>query len=377
MSNPISIVAVGPDDDAEEAAWLAALERTLKKRAFCLGPEVESFEQQVQERLGVSHTFGVSNGTDALILALQAVGVGRGDEVLVPAYSFFASASAVAQLGAIPRFVDVEPRTLTADGKTLTDAITSATKAVMVVHLYGQASYNLDSLLQECKERGLPLVEDTAQAFGVRYTPAGGTPQSLGSFGIGTFSFYPTKNLGAPGDAGMVLTQNAEWAQRVKLLRVHGDSGGYNHTDLGWNARMDGFQAAVLSTRLKRLDVIQEARAKNATHYHSALEERGLIDRVRPLERTPGSEHCWHQFIVQVPERDRVRQELGERGIQSAIYYPATLPQQPALARFVQPGQAFPVSEKAAQEVLALPIHHRLDAADPSRVVDALAEILG
>ena len=370
--NTISIVALGPDDDVEAAEWLEALERTIRARAYCLGAEVTGFEEQVCELLDVKHSIGVSSGTDALLLALGAAGVTRDEEVIVPAYSFFASASTVALLGARPRFVDVEPDTLTLDMEAVASAITPRTRAVMPVHLYGQATRQLDRLMELCRERGLGVVEDAAQVFGVRYQG-----QSLGSFGVGgTFSFYPTKNLAAPGDAGMFITNDDDVAARVRALRVHGDAGGYRHELLGWNARMDGFQAAVLSVRLRRLPDIQAVRERNALRYGDAIEASGLADRVRPLARTEDSEHGWHQFVVRVPERDRVRAALLEQGVQSGVYYPSTLPSQPAFAHLGHRDGEFPVAEQAAREVLALPVHHRLEPEDPERVVAALKRAL-
>ena len=371
-SKMIPIVAVGPDDDEEQEAWLAALSRTIDDRAFCLGPRVTEFENASREYLGVAHAIGVSSGTDALLLALGAAGVEPGHEVIVPAYSFFASASSIALLGARPRFVDIDPTTLTIDLEATERALGPETRAVMPVHLYGQAALHFDQLLELCASRDVAVVEDAAQAFGVRYQE-----KSLGAHGVaGTFSFYPTKNLGAPGDAGMVVTDCDETADRLRLLRVHGDEGGYCHGRLGWNARMDGFCGAILSIRLARLPAIQETRARNARLYLEAMAEAGLTERLRPLARTEGSDHCWHQFIVRVPERDEIRARLAERNIQTGIYYPGTLPDQPAFAYLGHGRDDFPHARRAAEEVLALPIHHRLDPEDPARVVAALKECL-
>ena len=220
-----------------------------------------------------------------------------------------------------------------------------------------------------CAAHDLPMVEDTAQAFGIRHRGC-----ALGSIGVaGTFSFYPTKNLGAPGDAGMVISRDPEVAARVKSLRVHGDAGGYRHEELGWNARMDGFQAAILRIRLRRLAGIQETRERNARLYLEGLEAHDLLSRVRPLERTPGSGHGWHQFIVRLDDRDAVRSELQSQGIGTGLYYPSALPTQPAFAPLGHREGEFPVAEEAGRTALALPIHHRVRPEDVERVVEALA----
>lgn len=375
MTERISMVALGPENDEERSEWLEALARTIDRRAFCLGAEVNDFEQQVREQLGVRHALGVSNGSDALRIALQAAGVSHGDEVVVPAFSFFASASSIAQLGARPRFVDVEPETLTLDVGAVEGVLNERTRAVMPVHLYGQSTQRFGDLIDLCRTRGLPIIEDAAQAFGVKYRgdALGGAGSGDGIPGAGTFSFYPTKNLAAPGDAGMIITNDDATADCLRKLRVHGDRGGYDHELIGWNARMDGFSAAVLAIRLRRLPAIQEKRAANAARYLESIAESGIAEQVRPLGRTEDSEHCWHQFIVRVPDRDRIRAALSEQGIDTGVYYPSTLPAQPAFAHFGDDLADFPVAEAAARDALALPIHHRLGPDDPQRVVQAIA----
>lgn len=365
------MVALGPDDAEERQEWIDALTRVVDTGAFCLGAEVTALERQVEQLLDVPHVLGVSNGTDALRLALQAVGVRSGDEVIVPAYSFFASASMVSALGATPVFVDVDPSTLNIDPEAIVAAITEKTKAVMPVHLYGQAAA-MDRVQAICEPRGLPIVEDAAQVFGIRYRG-----QALGSLGhAGTFSFYPTKNIGAPGDAGMLVARDPEVFEHLKLLRVHGDRGGYDHAELGWNARMDGFQGAILQLRVARFAEIQARRTANAERYLERLKDEGLLGQVRPLGRTPGSEHGWHQFIVCVEGRDRIRASLTDAGIPSGVYYPGTLPLQPVFAHLGHKPGDFPVAERAAAEVLALPVHHRVTADDVDRVVAALRSAL-
>ncbi|MFN0060800.1 MAG: DegT/DnrJ/EryC1/StrS family aminotransferase [Planctomycetota bacterium] len=368
---PIPMVALGPDDAAERAEWITALTRTVDTNAYCLGAEVTAFEQQVREYLDVPHVFALSNGSDALRIGLQAIGVEADTEVVVPAYSFFASASSIAHLGAKPVFVDVDPNTLLMDPNQLERAITAKTSAVMPVHLYGQGAA-MRRIMEVCAARRVPVLEDAAQAFGTRYDG-----RALGSLGAaGTFSFYPTKNLAAPGDAGMVVTRDAAIAERLRLLRVHGDAGGYQHVSLGWNARMDGFQGAVLAVRLKRLPALQAARAQNAARYDAAIRDLGLAQQVRPLGRTPHSEHTWHQYIVRLSEREKVRAALAQQNIGCAVYYPGTLPAQPAFKSLGHRVGDFPVAEAAAREVLALPIHHRLKPEDPRRVIEAISACL-
>jgi len=365
------MVAVGPDDEAERSEWLAALARAIDQSSFCLGPAVEAFEARCRSLLDVPHALGMNSGTDAIRLGLQAVGVGIGDEVVVPAYSFFATASSVAHLGAIPRFVDVERDTALIDVERAVAAFGPRTKAVVPVHLYGQGA-RMDALLPAAARAGVAVIEDAAQSFGVRYR---GT--ALGTLGhAGAFSFYPTKNLGAAGDAGLATARDDAIAAKLRSLRVHGDAGGYRHVDLGWNARMDGFQGAVLSVRLDRFAAVQAARARNVERYLGALEAEDLLDRVRPLARTPGSEHGWHQFIVRIEERERVRAALTAEGIGSGLYYPGILPTQPAFASLGHREDEFPAAAELARTALALPIHHRLAADDPERVIEAIGRAI-
>ncbi|MBC8261903.1 MAG: DegT/DnrJ/EryC1/StrS family aminotransferase [Planctomycetia bacterium] len=367
----IRMVAVGPDDAAEKAAWLSAVEAVIDQNGYCLGSAVETFENSCKEQLDVEHAFGVSNGTDGLKICLKASGVQPGDEVILPAYSFFSTASVIRQLGAHPVFVDLDPGTLCIDTALIESAITDRTRAIMPVQLYGQTS-DMDSIMKISSDRNIPVVEDAAQSFGVRYK--GNSSGAIGS--AGAFSFYPTKNLAAAGDAGMVVTNDDKIATQIRQLRVHGDTGGYCHESLGWNARMDGFQGAILSVKLGRLKQQQDIRERNATEYLRALSENNLLDRIKPLERTPGSEHCWHQFIIQTDARDLLREQLASRGIDSGIYYPGTLPSQPCFADLPSAQKHFPVADNAALSVLALPVHHRLNEGDPSRVIKAMADIM-
>ena len=365
---PISMVAVGPDDESERQQWLDAIAEVIDDRSFCLGKSVVEFEERCQAALEVPHAIGVSSGTDALRIALQVSGIGPGDEVIVPAFTFFASASVVSQLGATPVFADIDPETLLIDPDEVARHIGSSTRAILPVHLYGQAA-DLDRLIPIARESGVALIEDSAQAFGVRHHQ-----RFLGTIGeVGAFSFYPTKNLAAAGDAGLVTTADAGKAERIRRLRVHGDCGGYQHTELGWNARMDGFQAAVLSLRLERLEAHQQAREANARRYLAELEDQGLLDQIRPLRRTANSGHSWHQFIVRVEKREALRRFLLAEGIDTGVYYPGVLPHQKVFADLGHSLGDFPAAEEAASTALALPIHPRLADDDPKRVVSAIA----
>ncbi len=367
----ITMFAVGPDDPAEKSDWLEAISRAIDENSFCLGSATERFESRCQELLGVAHAIGVSSGTDGLKVALAAVGVGAGDEVILPAFSFFSTASVIAQLGATPVFVDLDADTLCICPHLVAQKINDKTAAILPVHLYGQTA-QMDPLLELSKNYSVPIVEDAAQAFGVRYRgePAG----TIGA--AGAFSFYPTKNLAAAGDAGMVVCQDDDLADRIRSLRVHGDVGGYRHESLGWNARMDGFQAAILLVRLAKLEKQQAIRLRNATEYTEALKKLDLMDRVTPLGRTEGSDHCWHQYIIRVEARDRLREELAQRGIDTGVYYPGTLPQQSCFAHLGHSPGDFPVAQSAAGSVVALPVHHRLQEGDPTRVVEVIHEVM-
>ncbi len=366
------MVAVGPDDAAERAAWLEALACAIDQNSYCLGSAVDTFEARCRERLQVPHAIGMNSGTDAIRLGLQASGIGAGDSVVVPAYSFFATASSVAHLGAKPLFVDVDPTTGLINIPAANAALEAGAHGVIPVHLYGQG-VAMDELMPTATRCDAVVIEDSAQSFGVAYRG-----RTLGTIGhAGAYSFYPTKNLGAAGDAGLAVSRHETIAAAMRSLRVHGDAGGYDHRTLGWNARMDGFQAAILTVKLDRLAAIEKAREQNVESYLAALEASDLLERVRPLARTPGSGHCWHQFIVTIEERDIVRKALTKAGIGSGLYYPGILPTQTAFADLGHTADEFPAASGLAATALALPIHHRLAESDPARVVEVLAKALG
>jgi dTDP-4-amino-4,6-dideoxygalactose transaminase len=346
------------------AAELARdFERVLASGQFILGAEHDAFERELAAATGARHAIGVSSGTSAISIGLAALGVGPGDEVVVPAFTYFATASAVVQTGARPVFADVEPRRFGLAPDAMEAAITPRTRAVVPVHLYG-LSCDMGPLRAIAERRGIPLLEDAAQAIGA--TDAG---CRVGSDSAGaTLSFFPTKNLGALGDAGAILTGHDDVAARARLLRVHGDAGNYRHTALGTNARLDALQAAFLRTKLKHLAEWTEARRSIAARYREAL----LGTPVVLPEEPAGARHTYHQFTIRAPERDALLRALAERGIGARVYYPIPLPSQPVFAEQGWRAADFPVSAELAAEVLSLPIFPGLTEGEVDRVAGAI-----
>jgi dTDP-4-amino-4,6-dideoxygalactose transaminase len=361
---------------------LEALAHVLETQQFILGEPVSRFEQQAAAQLGVAHALGCSSGTDALWLALAAAGIGPGDAVVTTPFSFFASVSSILRAGATAVLADIDPKTFnlspTAVEAVLEGSRAAAVKAILPVHLYGQcADWTAFSRLG--KQHGLKLVEDAAQAYGADWQ--GAKAGGLGD--IAAFSFYPTKNLSAAGDAGMVTTNSDELAERVKMLRQHGMKRRYHHDEIGWNARMDGFQGTILSAKLKYIDGWNEARRAVAERYHSLFTAAGLAESghypchgiILPHE-APGSRHVWHQYVIRTNRRDELREFLAARKIGSEIYYPVPLHLQDALRPLGYKEGDFPEAERAAREVLALPIFPELREDEQQTVVAAIAEFL-
>jgi dTDP-4-amino-4,6-dideoxygalactose transaminase len=353
----------------------AAMRRVLDSQQFILGPEVETFERCLSALAGCAHAVGCASGTDALVLALQACGVGRGDEVAVPAFSFFATASSAALAGARPVFVDIEPASFNLDPARLDEGASTALKAVIAVHLFGRPAA-ADRIAAWCDERSVALIEDAAQALGARL--GGRRAGSLGR--AAAFSFFPTKNLGAFGDAGALTTSDADLAARARVLRDHGRAGGeYEHRLLGANSRLDALQAAVLAARADFLEDWTRRRIDNARRYETLFASRGL-GRAGSGLVTPGVSEgaVFHQYVVRVErDRDGVRRFLTERGIGCAVYYPLPLHRQPALAERGRQAGALAESERACREVLALPIHPHLTVDQQEAVVESLAAAVG
>lgn len=350
---------------------VAVLTRVCDSQRFIMGPEIDGLERELAEHLQVAHAVGVSSGTDALLLALMALGVSAGDEVVTSTYSFFATAGAVARTGATPVFVDIDPVTYNLDPAGLEAALTPRTKAIIPVHLYGQSA-DMDAVLAFAARQGIAVIEDAAQAIGARYKgrPVGG----LGT--MGCFSFFPSKNLGAFGDGGLVTTQDADLAASLRLLRVHGAERQYFHQRIGGNFRLDALQAAVLRVKLPHLAAWTDARRRNADRYRVLCAARGITDRVGLPVEHPDCHHIYNQFVVRVPRRDAVKAYLDANGVGNAIYYPVPFHQQPCFAHLGYAAGRFPHAERAAAETLALPIYGELTEAQQARVVDVLAAAL-
>jgi dTDP-4-amino-4,6-dideoxygalactose transaminase len=332
------------------------------------GPAVESFERDWAAYCGTEHAVGLANGTDALELTLAALGIGPGDEVIVPANTFIATAAAVVRSGASPRFCDVSDDTLLMNPLDLTAAITPRTRAVMVVHLYGQMP-DMAALMAVADEAGIAVIEDAAQAHGAEWDG-----RRAGSFGVAScFSFYPAKNMGAFGDAGAVVTSHVEIADRIRTLANHGRSRGsahYEHELVGTNSRLDALQAIPLSGKLALTEAWTERRIALAARYRDRLQGTA----VRPVEVAPQARHVYHLFVVRVAGRERVQAELDRRGIRTGIHYPVPCHLQPPLRRFA--ANALPVSEQAAGELLSLPMFPHMTNDQVDAVCNALAELV-
>ena len=355
----------------------AAIRRVVESQRFILGDEVEALEREVTAVLGVTHGIGVASGTDALLLALRAAGVEAGDEVIVPTFTFFATAGAVVNAGARPVFADIEPRGFNLDATTVEAALTTRTRAVIPVHLFGQCA-DMDSIGAVAERRGLAVIEDAAQAIGARL---GDRP--AGSMGVlGCLSFFPSKNLGGFGDGGMITTSDDALAGRLRQLRVHGQSGRYVHDEVGFNSRLDALQAAVLRAKLPYLDAWVESRRRNASHYREQFAALGLSGdgEEAPLvvpEELPGRRHVYNQFVIRARERDALKEHFTARGIGTAIYYPKPLHRQECFAAVAERDASLPVAERAAAEVLALPVYPELTEAQLEEVISGVASFYG
>ena len=355
-------------DEALKAEIDRAVAGVFASGRFVLGPALDAFEQSLAQRLGVRHAIGVSSGTDALLVALMALGIGPGDEVVTSPFSFFASAAAVARLGARPVFVDIDPETYCLDPDRLEAAITPRTKAVEPVYLYGQCA-DMAEIAEISRRRGVPVLEDACQAIGATY--GGRAAGALGT--LAAFSFYPTKNLGAAGDAGAVTTDDDALAELVRILRVHGGLATYHHERVGGNFRMDAIQSAVLSVKLPRLDGWNTRRRAIAARYGALL---GGDERIGLPVEGPGREHVYHQYVVRVRNRDAVRKRLTERRVATSVFYPVPLHLQECFAGLGGREGDFPEAERASREVLALPMFAELTDAEVERVAKAVRESL-
>jgi dTDP-4-amino-4,6-dideoxygalactose transaminase len=351
---------------------LAAVIRVCDSQRFIQGPEVEALERELAAALGVAEAIGVSSGTDALLVAMMALGVGEGDEVITSTYSFFATAGCIARLGAVPRLVDIDPATYNLLPAAVRSAISPRTKAIIPVHLYGLCA-DMDPLLTIAAEAGVPVIEDACQAIGATYHG-----RQAGSMGTaGCFSFFPSKNLGAFGDGGLVTTGDASLAREVRRLRNHGSETKYYHQKVGGNFRLDALQAAILRVKLPHLPAWTAMRRENAARYRRLFSE-ALTDPAVVLPIEPGGRfHIYNQFVVRVPKRDRVRALLTESGVGTEVYYPVPFHLQECFATLGYRRGDFPAAEAASESTLALPIYGELTVAQQEFVVRALGEALG
>jgi dTDP-4-amino-4,6-dideoxygalactose transaminase len=352
----------------------AAIDRVCDSGRFILGPDCEQLEQSIAKYTRTRHAIACASGSDALLLALMALEIGPGDEVILPSYTFFATASAVWRLGAMPVFVDIDPATYNLAPEATAARITRATKAILPVHLFGQCA-DMDALRALAQLHGLPIIEDACQSIGAEYDglPAGG----LGD--VACFSFYPTKNLGGFGDGGLLTTNRDDLAARLRLLRAHGMEPRYYHQVVGINSRLDSIQAAVLNVKLAHLDDWANRRRANASLYHALFQDNGLA-RVLTLPTTDmRCTHVWNQYTIRVPDgrRDALRQYLAQMKIGTEIYYPVPLHRQACFQSLAYAEGSLPESERAARDTLALPIFPELAQAEIETVVYRIGEFFG
>lgn len=354
---------------------LAAVGRVMDSQHFILGAEVEALEAEVGRYSQTAYAVGCASGSDALLLALMALDVGPGCEVVTTPYSFFATASSIARLGATPRFVDIDPGTYNLDPALVEAAVNERTRACMPVHLYGQCA-EMDALREICGRRGVALVEDAAQAIGAE--DGGRRAGSMSA--VGCFSFYPTKNLGGAGDGGMVTTNDEELARRLKTLRVHGGETKYLHSEVGVNSRLDALQAAVLRVKLPHLDAWSDARAAHAALYEELFTDAGLAEEVALPHARPGARHIYNQYVIRVGgegRRDALIEHLRRAQVGTEVYYPVPLHLQECFRYLGYKEGDFPESERAARETLALPVYPELTDAQQRHVVESVRDFFG
>jgi dTDP-4-amino-4,6-dideoxygalactose transaminase len=348
---------------------MAAIQRVLESQQFILGPEVNALEQELAATLNAQFAIGCASGSDALLLALMALEIGPGDEVITPPFTFVATAGSIARLGATPVFIDIDPDTFNLDPAKLAAAITSRTRAIMPVHLFG-LSADMDPILKIAEQRGIPVIEDAAQAIGARYHE-----RMIGTMGrMGCFSFFPSKNLGGYGDGGLITTNDAELAAKLKLLRAHGSRTKYDYDIIGVNSRLDALQAAILRVKLRYLDSWTEQRRSHAADYNRLFQEHGLSARVHTPSSPAECHHVYNQYTIRVEKRDELKQFLADRGIPSEIYYPSPLHLQPAFTYLGHKPGDFTASEQVCNQVLSLPVYPELSRSQQALVVQTIAE---
>ncbi|NGQ95719.1 DegT/DnrJ/EryC1/StrS family aminotransferase [Brevibacillus sp. SYP-B805] len=346
---------------------LAGISDVIESGSYILGAKVAELEQRIAERLGVAHAIAVANGTDALILTLEAYGIGPGDEVLTTPFTFFASAEAVSRVGAKPVFVDIDPDSYNLDPTKLEEKITPAAKAIIPVHLFGQPA-EMDAISHIARKHGLVVIEDACQAFGAAYK---GNP--VGSLGdAACFSFFPTKNLGTLGDGGLVVTNDDAVAARIRLLRQHGSTKKYVHETIGYNSRLDEIHAAILLTCLEHIDAWNDTRRRLAARYREGLQE---IAHLRIAPESPDVRHIYHLFCLETQHRPAVMRSLQAEGIQCAVYYPLPLHLQRVYADLGYKKGDCPVSERLSEQLFAIPMSPFLQEAEQDRIIGVLREV--
>lgn len=355
---------------AIETDVMSAIGRVIESQHFILGPEVTALENEVAAYVGAAAGVGVSSGTDALLIALMALDVGAGDEVITTPFSFFATAGVIARLGATPVFVDIDPATFNIDAAQVADRITERTRAIMPVHLFGRVA-DMNGLRTAIGDRAIPLVEDAAQAIGSR-DDTGAAAGTLGD--VGCFSFFPSKNLGCFGDGGMVTANDPSLVERLRILRVHGSKPKYFHREVGGNFRLDAIQAAILRAKLPHLDEWTMARRRNADRYRTLFAAAGLEGAITLPTDTQG--HCYNQFVIRTRDRDELQRYLKSNGIGTEVYYPLPLHLQECFRGLGYGEGDLPHAEQAAREVLALPVYPELSAAQQEHVVNSIGEFL-
>ena len=368
----VPLLDVGRENGQLEQDIGAAIAQVTRSGRFVMGPECDRLEQRISEFCKVRHAIGCASGSDALLLALTAINLGHGDEVIVPSFTFFATASAVWRLGATPVFADIDPQTFNISPDCIRSLITANTRAILPVHLFGQPA-RMGEICEIAAEHRLVVIEDAAQAIGAEFN---GVP--VGGIGhMGCFSFYPTKNLGGFGDGGMLTTRDDDHAERLRLLRAHGMKPRYYHDHVGINSRLDTLQAAVLNVKLPNLPTWTAARAENAKRYHQMFMEAGAAEKLVLPAADENVRHVWNQYTVRVPNgmRDGLRQYLTQHGVGSEIYYPVPLHQQPCF-RAIEQRTPLPETERAAREVLSLPIFPTMTMAEQETVVMRVTEYL-
>ena len=366
MAQQIPILDLNPEIQELLPEFMAATERVLKSGQFIMGPDVVAFEKEVAAYLGVKHAISCNSGTDALVIGLRAAGIGPGDEVITSPFTFFATAESISAVGATPVFVDIDPETYNLDVALASKAVTSKTKAIIPVHLYGHAA-DMDAVMLLARRHGLKVIEDVAQAFGAQYSG-----RQVGTIGdVGAFSFFPSKNLGCFGDGGLITTDDDALADSAKMLRVHGSRKKYYNEEIGYNSRLDSLQAAYLRIKLTHIDKRNAGRRQVAQTYNELLSGSGFVT---PVEK-PGCKHVYHQYTVRVPagvDRDALQDKLAKVGISTMIYYPVPCHKLPVYKNLTS---SCPLSEQAASQVISLPIWPSLERSVQQASVDQLRQL--